>query len=107
MEVEFINYTGEYPALCMGVLTLKINGVEHTFGSKSRYHSNPEFPRFWMSGGHCYIDDDSEGVTRDEWEFFNSTNRIKIDRVFGEGACKQFLKIMNENTHHGCCGGCI
>ena len=31
-HIEFISYTGKYPALCYGVLTLKIDNEEVAFG---------------------------------------------------------------------------
>ena len=31
-RVKFISYTGEYPNLCSGVLTLEIDGKEYKFG---------------------------------------------------------------------------
>ena len=30
--VEFVSYTGEFPNLCRGVLTLRIDGEEVRFG---------------------------------------------------------------------------
>ena len=44
-KVEFVSYTGRYPNLCSGVLTLKINGTTYTFGCGQKYAS------FWESGG--------------------------------------------------------
>lgn len=34
-NVEFVSYTGGWPNLCSGVLTLKIHGEEHRFGYRS------------------------------------------------------------------------
>lgn len=31
-HVNFVSYTGSYPNLCSGVLTLEIDGKEITFG---------------------------------------------------------------------------
>ena len=39
-HVKFISYTGEYPNLCKGVLTLEIDGVEYTFGYNYRNNQN-------------------------------------------------------------------
>ena len=36
-EIEFVSYTGKYPCLCMGTLTLKIDGKEMSF--KGGFHS--------------------------------------------------------------------
>ena len=30
--IKFISYTGKYPNLCSGVLTVEINGKEYKFG---------------------------------------------------------------------------
>ena len=35
-HVEFISYTGRYPNLCSGILTLRIDGKEVTFGYNYR-----------------------------------------------------------------------
>lgn len=31
-HVKFVNYTGRYPNLCNGILTLEIDGKEEVFG---------------------------------------------------------------------------
>ena len=33
VHVRFIEYTGKYPSLCMGVLVLEINGQRYYFGN--------------------------------------------------------------------------
>lgn len=45
-HVEFISYTGKYPTLCSGILTLKIDGEEVTFGNHKTM-----YPVFWANGG--------------------------------------------------------
>ena len=35
-RVKFISYTGEYPNLCSGVLTLEIDGKEYKFTLKAK-----------------------------------------------------------------------
>lgn len=32
MKIEFVSYDGEYPNLCSGVFTVKLDGVETSFG---------------------------------------------------------------------------
>lgn len=96
-NIEFISYTGKYPCLCMGILTLKIDGKTVKFGNK--YTDNTvNYPSFWRSGG---------GLNKDyipysgEWEI--DVNElpdkykkyaIEIDAIF------------NSNVPYGCCGGC-
>lgn len=102
-HVEFISYTGKYPNLCRGVLTLKIDGFEYKFGHDSydweagKYKDN-NFNSFWRSGGG--LDDDYIPIER-EWliEIEEIPDRLRmyaleIDRVF------------NDNVPFGCCGGC-
>lgn len=53
-DVKFISYTGKYPALCCGVLTLEINGVKVSFGhDKSYYKKDGNYDSFWHTGGRC------------------------------------------------------
>ena len=36
-HVKFISYTGKYPNLCSGILTLEIDGKEYKFGNSIQY----------------------------------------------------------------------
>lgn len=92
-RVKFVSYTGQYPCLCMGVLTLEIDGVKHTFGM------NQEFPKFWSSGG--WITEDY-CARQEEWNI----DVEDIPEQFRDLAPKIDV-IFNENVKHGCCGGCI
>lgn len=95
-HVEFVKYTGRYPNLCNGILTLKIDGEEVRFGSN--YHDKTlEYGRFWKSGGSC----GRSSTSTSEWvvdvaELPEQYRRYaaEIDTVF------------NANIEHGCCGGC-
>lgn len=97
-HVKFISYTGEYPCLCFGNLTLEIDGIEYTFGN-----SNTDFASFWHSGGSVWFDDEwGEHVEGGEWS-------IDVDDL-----PEQFRKyvqeidsVFNENVEWGCCGGCV
>lgn len=117
-RVKFISYTGDYPNLCSGVLTLEIDGVQYKFGHNyDNYHLNdesqrvftdedpnkPNFEKFWSSGGCVTSDEDwNFDVLQDEWiidaedlpEQFRSL-AAEIDHVF------------NQNVPQGCCGGCV
>lgn len=38
-KIEFVDYNGEYPTLCSGVLTVLIDGKEYKFGHNyDNYH---------------------------------------------------------------------
>lgn len=97
-SVKFINYTGHYPALCLGDLTLEINGKIYEFGT------NKVHPIFWSSGGSCYFTNNYEEshITQDEW---------MIDKDFLPDELKKYSKeikrVLNESIRWGCCGGCL
>lgn len=93
-SVEFISYTGKYPNLCSGILTLKINGEKFTFG-----YGKCDYDIFWQSGGSCGF---NERCSINEWiiDYEKLPDKLKeysteIDYIF------------NQNVEHGCCGGCL
>ena len=97
-HVKFVNYTGRYPNLCSGILTLEIDGTEYTFGS-SWQKPEANFDKFWCSGG---------GITRN-YEAYSDEWQINVDDL-----PEQFRKyateiddVFNSNVRWGCCGGCI
>ena len=114
-RVKFISYTGEYPNLCSGVLTLEIDGKIYKFGHDYRQHhfdenaggwrymdedpKNPNFDSFWTSGGH--ISEDYETHTG-EWE-------IDVDSLPEQfwDIAPEIDEVFNKNVEYGCCGGCI
>ena len=113
-RVKFISYTGKYPNLCSGVLTLEINGKEYKFGHNySSYHiddkgvgrftdedqKHPNFDQFWSSGG-CITS--NWGVESGEWII----DVEELPEQFKELA-DEIDKVFNENVEYGCCGGCI
>ena len=56
--IKFISYTGKYPNLCSGVLTIEIDGKEYKFGHeisdydiKTNSYKTDNFEQFWVSGG--------------------------------------------------------
>ena len=92
-HVKFVSYTGSYPCLCSGTLTLDIDGEVMRFGNDGGAES------FWESGGFIDSNYDAE---QSEWviDVIKLPENIRkyvseIDRVF------------NENVPYGCCGGCI
>lgn len=95
-DIKFVNYTGHYPCLCNGILTLCINGINHTFG----YGNDCEYPRFWHSGGSCNWR--SCDVYRNEWEI----DYEEIPDEFKKYA-DIFDILINEHIEYGCCGGCL
>ena len=117
-RVKFISYTGEYPNLCRGVLTLEIDGKQYKFGHNySNYHydkkgngyfsdedpMDPNFDSFWYSGGSVTADKDwNWDVRQGEWEI----DMEKLPKQFRDVAA-EIDEVFNENVPQGCCGGCI
>lgn len=101
-NVKFVSYTGEYPNLCSGILTLEIYGIQYTFG-RSYKKPKPDFDCFWSSGG-CIManENDDYDVMHDEW----TIHKKDIPAMFKEYA-DEIGKVFNENVRCGCCGGCI
>ncbi len=102
--VQFISYTGEYPCLCMGVLTLKIEGEIVKFGHDGTSADDNNYDRFWSSGGSCFFigDYEEEVVTTDEWVI----DAEEIPEKYRKYALI-IAKVFNDNVRHGCCGGCL
>ena len=50
-HITFVNYTGAFPSLCAGILTLIIDGETVTFGPSTSVEK-PMNDRFWRSGGY-------------------------------------------------------
>lgn len=103
--VEFISYTGKYPSLCRGILTLKIDGEVVKFGHKlkdydweNNKYNDSNYNDFWSSGG---------GIRnwcpyQDEWVI----NVEDIPEKYRKYAA-EIDYVFNENVPHGCCGGCV
>lgn len=103
-HVKFVSYTGDYPNLCRGVLTLIIDGETVKFGSPSfefdydtRKYDDGAYEEFWGSGGSC----DSGGPACGEWIIDVEV----IPEAFRKYAAEIDL-VFNENVEFGCCGGC-
>lgn len=104
--VEFVSYTGEYPNLCSGVLTLNIDGTEVKFGwdyQRPKECTNYYTP-FWHSGGDWgFYNDWSESyVSHHEWIVDKDELPAKYKKYINEIA-----EVFNANVPHGCCGGCL
>lgn len=98
-HVKFIKYTGKWPCLCFGTLTLEIDGEEVVFGGE-----NGSYGRFWESGGDCHMDLNTGDTDVRKGEWF-----IDVD-----GLPEKYKKyaseidfVFNSNVSYGCCGGCL
>ncbi|MEZ3438640.1 MAG: hypothetical protein K1W18_07150 [Oscillospiraceae bacterium] len=88
-RVKFISYTGKYPNLCSGVLTLENDG---------------NYEAFWSSGGGCgfYNDYANAYVDSGAWEIDVSALPEEL-RPFAA----EIDEVFNDNVPQGCCGGCL
>ena len=93
-HVKFISYTGKYPNLCTGSLTLEIDRRRVTFGITAF----DDYPSFWSTGGHCSYG----GCELGEWE-------ISIDEIPEQfrNYATEINEVFNDNVPYGCCGGCL
>lgn len=97
-NINFISYTGKYPALCYGTLTVEIDGKKTIFGFEK------EYPRFWASGGSVSFDNEwNETILQGDWELLYDKNDFPFDKE----TMQQLINVMNENVNCGCCGGCV
>lgn len=98
--LKFVSYTGSYPNLCSGILTVTIDGKPVEFG-----YSFAQFglPKFWRSGGSVTFDDGwNECVKRGPWEL--DPDALPNDLLpLGQ----QLIDLFNANVEKGCCGGCV
>lgn len=90
-NVKFVSYTGKYPSLCCGELTLNIDGKDYTWKDG-----------LISSGGSVYVDGAEEAITYGEWT-------IHVDEIPDEikKYAHEIDKVINTNIEHGCCGGCL
>lgn len=87
-KVKFVSYTGKWPNLCSGTLTLKVNGQLRT-----------DFEL--ISGGGCGFDNHWE----DSWISNGSWTVIVPDDL--KDLKDEITEVVNENVPEGCCGGCL
>lgn len=101
-NVQFISYTGKYPNLCSGTLTLQIENKIYTFGNSC--NEKADFEKFWRSGGSC-------GFTNNYTNEYVNTNEWIIDVSLLPEQFRKYATIIdilfNNNVRHGCCGGCL
>ena len=114
-RVKFVSYTGAYPNLCSGVLTLEIDGVQYKFGHEYMNYDintetytdedpqNPNFDSFWHSGGCVKCNEDWDfDVEHDDWII----DAESLPEQFWDIA-DEIDEVFNRNVRQGCCGGCI
>lgn len=99
-KIEFISYDCDYRALCLGNLTVEIDGKKTVFGGEKS-----DYPRFWVSGGSVSFDDEMLNgiVSHGDWELLYDEDNFPFD----EETMQQLIDIMNGNVRCGCCGGCL
>lgn len=101
--VKFVSYTGKYPSLCTGVLTLEINGKIYKFGNSWLEPEN--YDKFWYSGGSCgfgSVDYSNEYCEEGPWNIIEQDLPVELRKYYDE-----IKQVFNENVPHGCCGGCL
>lgn len=88
--VEFISYDGKYPCLCMGTLTIKVNGKTYWLHNK-------------MISGGCIMRDGDQNMWSEygDWEI----DLEKYPEL--EPYKEEITQVVNDNVEQGCCGGCI
>ena len=98
--VKFINFEyHHYKYMCLGSLTLEIDGKKVRFGDDI----NDDYDRFWMSGGDAYTDDKGNiYVNKGPWHTKDEYLPEKYRKYLEE-----IIVVMNENVKHGCCGACV
>lgn len=90
-KIEFVSFDGQYPCLCAGNLRLRINGIERNLGA------------ILHSGGGCYDIDRMDYIAVEGDWYINEEDLPEDLRPYKD----EIERIANENTIHGCCGGCI
>ena len=100
-RVEFVDYTGDYPCLCSGEVTLRIDGQVVRF-VKYKYESEESGKPYLSltSGGHCYFDDEwNDHVIDGPWGIDLDPRYVELE--------DEILEVINSNIPWGCCGGCL
>jgi hypothetical protein len=107
-HVKFIEYTGAYPNLCRGVLTLEIDGeivkFGYTYNFKEEKNEPNRYDSFWESGGNCGFTNNYSNsyVNSGEWII----NESEIPEKYKKYAL-EIDEVFNDNVQQGCCGGCL
>ncbi len=106
--VKFIEYTGKYPNLCRGILTLEIKGEIYKFGHDytkfESWKTDGNFDSFWESGGSCGFTNNYEDSYCNQGEWI--INADELPEQFKKYST-EIDEVFNENVPYGCCGGCL
>lgn len=107
MDIKFISYDYDEHSLCLGVLTVTINGKEYRFGHgvnsfdyETGKYTDGNYDDFWRSGGsldESYVEDDSWILDYEERKYPKWMLPL----------FPRLIEIFNKNVPHGCCGGCL
>lgn len=101
-KIRFISYTGAFPNLCSGVLTLEIDEEVVSFGPSYK-KPKPDYQEFWQSGGSCTFDSNwCEHVECGPWKIFKEELPVQYQKY-----AEKITELFNKNVPHGCCGGCV
>lgn len=90
MKIEFVSYTGKPPCLCMGVLTLKIDGKISVFSNLMK------------TGGYCRQNGEEKMTAQGKWQLKDENLPLELLPYK-----RMILRVINKNVPQGCCGGCL
>lgn len=90
--VEFVSYTGEYPNLCSGILTVKIDG------------EIVELPKYCLRsmGSVNFTEDWAPIIESGDWAVSETFLPAEYHHLIPE-----IEEVANIHIPHGCCGGCV
>lgn len=90
-----VHYDGKYPCLCMGHLSIIIDGITYDFGNK-----------LLISGGCFKLDDEYNDfkIEKGPWKLYDWPNFAKN---WSDELKERILDEINSSIPWGCCGGCI
>ena len=99
--IKFISYEASEYAVCLGKLTVEVDGVVLSFGSDLEC-----FPRFWISGGGLLSDYSGSYTAPYELKHGWERDYTQYPKWIKD-SIPEILEVMNDNIEWGCCGGCI
>ena len=93
MSVKFISYTGSYPTLCTGHLTIEVNGKRYVLNQVI----SPD------EKATCYYDHKTRDIVHayGGWK----VNADRLSEELRQFAC-EIQELANANIEPPCCGGC-